>query len=452
MAKFLTRHLLPVQPITPSHIILMNGCTTAIEHTARCFTDAGEYMLLGRPYYTAFLDDATLRTGTKLAEVSFGDSDPVGEDCVAQYEKKLLEIQASGGRVSALMLCHPHNPLGRCYPRKALVDFMKLCQKYQIHLISDEIYALSIFKNDVDSHPAATPFESILSIDPTGLIDPALIHVLWGMSKDFGANGIRLGAIISQNNQAFHNSMQPVGIFGSLSSLTEHVTMNVLGDDEFVEGYIKENQRMLGERYEYMAKWCVQNGIEYAPGANAGFFIWLNLGKKYLESHPDTKDLDQESWDAFIKARVFLAAGFRFGGEVPGCQLLRQVQLVALRLRTKRSLLLSTSTIVQITNTILCIKLDANLVTKTSSAAIQTTGLDARHVRHDLELGVQRRTAVSAEEMLVDFTRVANGVPSLGRALCDLERSAGDNSIGRECSSGPLHTASVHGYYLFFNM
>lgn len=318
MATFLTRHLSPVAPITPNHIILMNGCTTAVEHAARAFTDPGEYLLLGRPYYTGFLDDVTLRTETKLAEVSFGDDDPLGEDCVAKYEQTLLEVQAAGGRVGGVILCHPHNPLGRCYPHKALVDMMKFCQKYQIHLISDEIYALSVFENNVDSHPAATPFESIFSIDPTDLIDPALVHVLWGMSKDFGANGIRLGAIISQHNQALHNAMQPVGLFGSISSITEHVTANILADDAWVEAYIAENQRLLGERYEYLATWAKQNGIEYAPGANAGFFIWLNLGKKYVESHPDTKDVDKESWDALIQAKVFLAAGFRFGGEHPG--------------------------------------------------------------------------------------------------------------------------------------
>ena len=58
---------------------------------------------------------------------------------------------------------------------------MKLCQKYQIHLISDEIYALSVFKNEEAAD--AAPFTSILSIDPAGIIDPSLVHVIWGMSK-----------------------------------------------------------------------------------------------------------------------------------------------------------------------------------------------------------------------------------------------------------------------------
>lgn len=58
---------------------------------------------------------------------------------------------------------------------------MELCQKHRIHLISDEIYAISVFKNR--EVPDAPTFVSVLSIDMTGIIDPALVHVLWGISK-----------------------------------------------------------------------------------------------------------------------------------------------------------------------------------------------------------------------------------------------------------------------------
>lgn len=321
VSRFLTRHLKPVTPIEPAHLEIVNGCTTGIGNLALCFTDPGDYILLGRPYYTAFLDDATLRTGAKMAEISYPPGeDPLGPDCVKRYEDRILEIQAAGGKVGALILCNPHNPLGRCYPRAVLIDFLKLCEKYSIHLISDEIYALSLFTNTLDTHPAPTPFESILSIDPAGLIDPARVHVLWGMSKDFGANGIRCGVIISQRNAAVHAALQPTGLFASISSLTEHAAACILEDDAWVEAYVTENQRLLGEYYAHIATWATSNGIDYAPGANAGFFIWMNLGKKYLQHHPEAKggDLDQLTMNALLENKVFLAAGFRFGADEPG--------------------------------------------------------------------------------------------------------------------------------------
>lgn len=58
---------------------------------------------------------------------------------------------------------------------------MQFCRKYNLHLVSDEIYALSVF----NSTAPPVPFTSVLSIDSAGLIDPEYLHVFYGMSKVF---------------------------------------------------------------------------------------------------------------------------------------------------------------------------------------------------------------------------------------------------------------------------
>lgn len=77
---------------------------------------------------------------------------------------------------------------------KAIAAF---CAKYGLHYLSDEIYAMSVFDNR--AYPEATKFSSVLSIDLTGIIDLLLVHVLYGMSKDFCGNGLRLGTLHSRN-------------------------------------------------------------------------------------------------------------------------------------------------------------------------------------------------------------------------------------------------------------
>lgn len=52
----------------------------------------------------------------------------------------------------------------------------------QIHLIVDEIYALSTF--DTPDQPDAQPFVSILSIDPQSVgCHPGRVHAVYGASK-----------------------------------------------------------------------------------------------------------------------------------------------------------------------------------------------------------------------------------------------------------------------------
>jgi aspartate/methionine/tyrosine aminotransferase len=111
---------------------------------------------------------------------AFDDVDQFSVDCVRKYEDALLQAGKDGVKVKALLICNPHNPLGKCYPSDTLRALMEFCHKYKIHLISDEVFGLSVF--DVKGEKRR-PFTSILSIDPKGLLSTDWIHVFYGMSK-----------------------------------------------------------------------------------------------------------------------------------------------------------------------------------------------------------------------------------------------------------------------------
>lgn len=137
--------------------------------------------------------------------VSVKDHSVTSPDAVNDHEAALLAARNKGVVVKALLLCNPHNPLGRCYSKEVLEAYLRLCSKYNIHLIrleqarcvtilgpiyhlltaffpfSDEVYAKAVFaSNDI---PDPLPFTSVLSLDLEKYIDPSLVHVLYGMSK-----------------------------------------------------------------------------------------------------------------------------------------------------------------------------------------------------------------------------------------------------------------------------
>lgn len=198
LAGFFNNYFHPVIKVEWENLMITNGVSSAIEHTAWAIANPGEGILVGRPYYRAFTVDLGLRPGVKIVSVPFDQIDPCREGCVTKYEEALLASEREGVKIRAILLCHPHNPLGRCYGKQTLEGLMTLCQKHGIHLISDEIYALSVWKNTIDEvDEEAAMFKSVLSINTEGIIAPELVHVLWGTSKDFGANGLRLGVLIS---------------------------------------------------------------------------------------------------------------------------------------------------------------------------------------------------------------------------------------------------------------
>jgi 1-aminocyclopropane-1-carboxylate synthase len=150
---------------------------------------------------------------------------------------------------------------------------MKFCQKRRIHLISDEIYACSVFDSD---EPKAVPFTSVLSIDTDQYIDPLRLHVTYGLSKDFGAAGLRVGAIATRS-QPVLQAVDGVMRFYSPSGASLAIGTAMLRDREWCNSFIDGNRRKLAEAYKHVTAGLKEIGIPYLPGSNAGFFIWIDL-------------------------------------------------------------------------------------------------------------------------------------------------------------------------------
>lgn len=124
----------------------------------------------------------------QIVSVSVPDEKAFGEEIV-DYLQAALE--SANTAVRAVIICNPHNPLGQCYPAKTLKAVAKFCERYDLHLLSDELYALSVFESP--DLPNAAPFTSILAIDAQKLgVSPSRLHTMWSVSKDLACNGFRI--------------------------------------------------------------------------------------------------------------------------------------------------------------------------------------------------------------------------------------------------------------------
>jgi aspartate/methionine/tyrosine aminotransferase len=334
LSRFLTTGLKPSIPITPSHLVISSGVTAAIEHCSWALCNPGQGILLGQPHYGAFIGDISTRPNVTVIPVPFGSIDPISPSCIQSYETALHSATAQGITPKALMLCNPHNPLGRCYSRPTLLALMSLCASHSLHLISDEIYAFSTWTNTTlsVSDPSPPPFTSILSIPPDATpLPPSHIHILWGLSKDFSANGLRLGVIISQANPTLLSAIRTVALHSAPSSLVEHVAATMLSDTAFTDTYIATNQTRLSESYTFITSWATKYNIPYTLGANAAFFLWCDFGavwKPPAQHNPSSQtrnpsQTQTQTLTALLHAqllthKIFLASGEAFGSEKEG--------------------------------------------------------------------------------------------------------------------------------------
>lgn len=312
IATYVNSVFKPHCPVEDDHICMANGAGNAVNNLAFCVGEPGDGILLSRPLYTGFFSDIEGESKVKVVQVPVDDLDPVSPAAVEKYQETLLQSELAGTRIRAILLANPHNPLGRPYSTEALIALLRLCDKYNIHLISDEVYAQSWFRSD--EFPEPPPFISILSLDLRKYIDPALVHVIYAMSKDFCANGIRIGCLISPFNADMIPAFKSITGFTRPSQLAEQVWLNILKDRSFMQWYFPELRNRMADSYRYTTERLKKHYIPYSAACFSPC-LWIDLSR-YLADDSEEAELSLD-W-RLAKAKVWIAMGATFGSERHG--------------------------------------------------------------------------------------------------------------------------------------
>ncbi|KAF9891371.1 hypothetical protein FE257_004227 [Aspergillus nanangensis] len=267
-ATFLTEQFRSRQGIiTADNIFITAGVASAIDALAWAICNPGDGILIPRPLYNGFHVDILNRSNAQLVGVTYEGIEGFStlddlfrlEVNRRALEAALLRAESEGVTVRVLLVSNPHNPLGRCYPPETLMEFARFCGEKSLHFISDEIYAMSGFPNP--AIPIATPFISTLALDFQGLIDPQLTHVLYGASKDFCANGLRLGLYWD----ILLVTACPPGCLGG------HDREQTLDGN-----FMREKTTLMVENYTIATDFLRGHGIRYLE-MDSGLFIWVDL-------------------------------------------------------------------------------------------------------------------------------------------------------------------------------
>ncbi|KAJ9144719.1 1-aminocyclopropane-1-carboxylate synthase [Pleurostoma richardsiae] len=303
-AVHLNEYFSPVEPLTGEEILFAGGTTAVNEVLGFSIGEPGDGILTSVPCYGRFELDFGNKAGLKMI---YAETDAVSSflpSVVDKFETALVRSHEAGVRICALLIVNPNNPVGKCYPRDTLLALMRFCHKHQIHFISDEVYGLSVFESGEGD---AVPFTSALSIDFPAHRD--FIHVTWGFSKDFGAAGMRLGALITRN-RALRQAMTAIVRFHGTSGMAVAVAVAMLEDREWCRSLISVSQARLGEAYQFTTRRLRELGIPYVKGANAGFFIFLDMSR-YLPPPGSLTPAEREFAlvEKLMEAGIFLQPG-----------------------------------------------------------------------------------------------------------------------------------------------
>jgi 1-aminocyclopropane-1-carboxylate synthase len=169
----------------------------------------------------------------------------------------------------------------------ALVRVLRWARKHGVHVVSDEIYANSVYDGEAQGQAftslaavAASEAPVDMAADPTGggAHRGGLgsdVHIIWGFSKDFCASGFRVGALMTENTQV-HDAMRPLGYMGCVSSQTQGTLTSVLRDAEWTSGYMQRNRARLAAASSTVCGILNRIGLPFIKPA-AALFVFIDM-------------------------------------------------------------------------------------------------------------------------------------------------------------------------------
>ena len=168
--------------LTPDDIIVTAGGSEAVLFAFMSCLDPGDEIIVSEPAYANYMSfaisaGAVIRTVATTIEEGF---------CLPKVEKFEELINE---RTKAILICNPNNPTGYLYTQKEMNQIRDLVKKYNLYLFSDEVYREFIY--------TGSPYISAMHLE--GIEQNVVL--IDSVSKRYSECGIRIGALITKNEQ-----------------------------------------------------------------------------------------------------------------------------------------------------------------------------------------------------------------------------------------------------------
>ncbi|NVB36258.1 aminotransferase class I/II-fold pyridoxal phosphate-dependent enzyme [Pseudenhygromyxa sp. WMMC2535] len=259
LAAFMSERVLG-RRVEAEQLAALAGAGAVLEVLFYALADPGDGVLVPTPSYAGFWTDLETRDGLEIVTVPCASEDDF-RLTPARLDAAMAEATVP---IKALLFTTPDNPMGRVYTRAQLLEVLAWAEGAGVHVVFDEVYALSVF--------GERPFVSAASLRER--LGP-WAHVIWAFSKDFGASGLRCGVLVSENPEVLA-AVDALSYWSACSGDTQYLLGELVADADFIDGYIETMRARLGQAYAEVHAALAGIGVHHLP-ADGGFFVLCDL-------------------------------------------------------------------------------------------------------------------------------------------------------------------------------
>ncbi|MBP3949846.1 MalY/PatB family protein [Bacillus suaedae] len=280
--------------INKNSIIYTAGIVPTISFIIQAFTAPGDQVIVQTPVYYPFYDVVNKNNRELLANPLAFDGD--------HYEMDLAQLEASiTDKTKMIVLCHPHNPVGRVWKREELEALAAICKKYDLLVVSDEIHADLLFKGQ--KH---IPFAS-LNEDAAGRTFSCLAP-----SKTFNLAGIMTSYVVVENKElrlklSNHLSNSFANMTNSFAEVATEAAYN------HGEQWLEELMEYVEDNYNFVVDYVKEHLPTLRVMNSEGtYLLWLDCSKLSLSPTERKKWLVEEAGVALNPGSIFGVEGKDF--------------------------------------------------------------------------------------------------------------------------------------------
>lgn len=265
------------------------GIIPGINILLQILTKPGEHVIVQEPVYYPFYSSIENHQ-CKIVQNSL-----VYKNGTYEMDFADLEEKASNPKASVLILCSPHNPVGRVWTIDELNRVAEICLKHNVWIISDEMHGDLVYKGN-QHHP-------LFAVNPK-IQNQSIICA--APSKTFNVAGLQTSIIMIPNKDLREQYQQKLIQFGLMRP-------NVFGVEgtiaayESCEYWLEELLVYLEENLQYVLNYFKTQIPEIIPiQPEATHLIWLDCSQLGMKG--------EELFQYFLnEAKIKFDEGYKFG-------------------------------------------------------------------------------------------------------------------------------------------
>ena len=286
-----TRHgfVFALEDMFYSHSVVAS-MSVAIE----AFTKEGEGVIVQTPVYSPFFHSVTEHKRTLI-------KNPLKVDAYGVYSFDIKDLKSKiTPDTKLLLLCSPHNPVGRVWRREELEAILSVCLEHNIVVFADEVHSDLVYGENIH-----TPFAT-LSADAKKITLTAV-----GVGKTFNMAGFAMSSVIIEDEdlkKRFKTVYNRVHF--AQGAVLSHVAFEAAYRDG--EQWLEELKIHLYANYIMLRELCKKyDSLIHLTPIEGTYLAWLDCHGLSLR--------DKKLREFFIKeAKLGLNAGISFGREGSG--------------------------------------------------------------------------------------------------------------------------------------